>query len=68
MSDSAIGIAMIGYVVPQAQELKLGPLVRHFEKGAYLLPNEILTLSVVQQNIGRQPHLWAITAGRESPD
>jgi hypothetical protein len=65
MSDSAIGIAMMGYVVPQAQELKLGPLVRHFEKGAYLLPNEILTLSVVQQTVGRRPIVWAITAGRE---
>ena len=65
MSDSAIGTAMMGYVVPQAQELKLGPLVRRFEKGAYLLPNEILTLSVVQQNVGRRPIVWAITAGRD---
>jgi len=65
MSDSAIATAMMGYVVPQSQELKLGPLTRNLEAGTYLLPNEILTLSVVQQNVGRRPVVWAITAGRE---
>jgi hypothetical protein len=65
MSDSAIATAIMGYVVPQAQELNLGPLTRKLEAGTYLLPNEILTLSVVQQNVGRRPIVWAITAGRE---
>ncbi len=65
MSDSAIATAMMGYVVSQTQELKLGPLTRKLESGTYLLPNELLTLSVVQQNVGRRPIVWAITAGRE---
>ena len=39
MSDSAIAIAMMGYGVHQAQELKLGPLTRKLEAGTYLLPN-----------------------------
>ena len=65
MSDSAIATAMFGYAVPQTQELKLGPLTRKLEAGTYLLPNEILTLSVVQQNVGRRPIVWAITAGRD---
>ena len=65
MSDSAIATAITGYVVPQTQELELGPLTRRLEAGSYLLPNEILTLSVVQQNVGRRPVVWAITAGRE---
>jgi hypothetical protein len=65
MSDSAIATAIMGYVVPQVQELNLGPLTRKLEAGTYLLPNEILTLSVVQQNVGRRPVVWAITAGRE---
>jgi hypothetical protein len=65
MSDSAIATAMMGYAVPKTQELKLGPLTRKLEAGTYLLPNEILTLSVVQQNVGRRPVVWAITAGRE---
>ena len=30
----------------------------------YDLTNDILSLGVVQQNIGRRPVVWAITAGR----
>jgi hypothetical protein len=56
---------MMGYVVPQTQEIRLGPLRRTLEAGRYLLPNEILSLSIVQQNVGRRPIVWAITAGRE---
>ena len=65
MSDSAIAIAMRGYVVSEAQQLKLGPLVRTLSQGSYLMPNDILSLSVVQQNVGRRPIVWGITAGRE---
>ncbi len=65
MSDSAIAIAMRGYGVGQAQQLKLGPLTRTLEAGSYLMPNDILSLSVVQQNVGRRPIVWGITAGRE---
>ena len=65
MSDSAIAIAMSGYVVSEAQQLKLGPLVRTLARGSYLMPNDILSLSVVQQNVGRRPIVWGITAGRE---
>jgi hypothetical protein len=65
MSDSAIAIAMRGYAVGEAQPLKLGPLTRTLEAGSYLMPNDILSLSVVQQNLGRRPIVWGITAGRE---
>ncbi|MGH7508714.1 MAG: glycosyltransferase family 117 protein [Gemmatimonadales bacterium] len=65
MSDSVIASAMMGYVVPQSQELRLGPLRRTLEARTYLLPNEIVSLSIVQRNVGRRPIVWAITAGRE---
>ncbi len=65
MSDSAIAIAMRGYAVSETQQLGLGPLRRTLEAGSYLLPNEILSLSLVQQNVGRRPIIWGITAGRE---
>ncbi len=65
MSDSMIASAMQGYVVPQDQRVTLGPLSRTLEAGSFLLPNDILTLSVVQQNVGRRPIVWAITTGRE---
>jgi hypothetical protein len=65
MSDSMIAAAMNGYVVPQDQQVKLGPLTRALRSGTFLLPNDILTLAVIQQNVGRRPIVWAITAGRE---
>jgi hypothetical protein len=57
--------AMIGYLVPEDQKVSLGPLTRVLKKGNYLLPNSILTMSVIQQNVGRRPMVWAITTGRE---
>jgi hypothetical protein len=65
MSDAMIGSAMNGYLVPEDQKITLGPLTRVLKKGAYLLPNSILTMAVVQQNVGRRPIVWAITTGRE---
>ncbi len=38
---------------------------RNLKADTFLLPNDILTLSIVQQNVGRRPIVWAITAGRE---
>ena len=65
MTDSMIATAMSGYVVPEDQRVTLGPLTRTLTRGSFLLPNDILTLSVVQQNIKRRPIVWAITTGRE---
>jgi hypothetical protein len=65
MTDSMIASAMNGYVVPQDQRVALGPISRTLKAGSFLLPNDILTLSVVQQNVKRRPVVWAITTGRE---
>jgi hypothetical protein len=65
MSDSMIASAMAGYVVPRDQRVPLGPISRQLQSGTFLLPNDILTLSVVQQNLTRRPIVWAITSGRE---
>jgi hypothetical protein len=65
MSDAMIASAMNGYPVPEDQKVSLGPLTRVLKKGTYLLPNSILTMAVVQQNVGRRPIVWAITTGRE---
>jgi transmembrane protein TMEM260 (protein O-mannosyltransferase) len=65
MTDSMVATAMSGYVVPEDQRISLGPISRTLKAGSYLLPNDILSLSVVQQNVGRRPIVWAITTGRE---
>jgi hypothetical protein len=64
MTDSMIAAAMSGYVVPEDQQVSLGPLTRTLKAGSFLLPNDILTLSVVQHNVGRRPIVWAITSGK----
>jgi hypothetical protein len=64
MTDSMIAAAMTGYVVPENQQVSLGPLTRTLKAGSFLLPNDILTLSVVQHNVGRRPIVWAITSGK----
>ncbi|MBA3258927.1 MAG: DUF2723 domain-containing protein [Gemmatimonadales bacterium] len=64
MSDSAIASAMNGYYVGDPQSVKLGPLTRELSPGTVLYPNDIMSLSVVQQNLGRRPIVWAVTAGR----
>jgi hypothetical protein len=65
MTDAMITSAMNGYLVPEDQQITLGPLTRVLKKGTYLLPSSILSLGVVQQNVGHRPIVWAITTGRE---
>ena len=64
MTDSMIARAMEGYYVPERQTVKLGPVTRELKAGTVLYPNDIVSLSLVQQNIGRRPIVWAVTAGR----
>jgi hypothetical protein len=64
MTDSMIAISMRGYAAPGTQEIKLGPLSRTLERGTVLYPSDILTLSLIQENLGRRPIIWSITTGR----
>ncbi|MFL5515704.1 MAG: protein O-mannosyl-transferase family [Gemmatimonadales bacterium] len=64
LSDSMIDGAMNGYVVPDTQRIALGPLERTLDRGAFLYPSEIVSLSIIQRNVGRRPITWSITAGR----
>ena len=64
MSDSTIASAMAGYYVAEARSVKLGPLSRDLASGTFLYPNDILTLSIIQQSLGSRPIVWAATAGR----
>jgi len=63
MSDSMIATAMNGFPVGETQQLKLGPIVRTLTEGTFLYPNDLVSLSLVQQNAGRRPIVWSITAG-----
>ena len=65
MTDSMIRVAMNGYVVRGTQRIALGPLTRTLEDQTILYPNDLLSLSVVQRNVGRRPIVWAITTGSD---
>jgi hypothetical protein len=64
MTDSMIDAAMSGYMVQATQKVTLGPLTRTLVPGTFLYPNDLLTLSIIQQNIGRRPIVWGATTGR----
>jgi hypothetical protein len=64
MTDSMVASAMRGYVVRGRQEIALGPINRTLADGTVLYPNDILTLAVIQQNLGRRPMVWASSAGK----
>ena len=64
MTDSMIAAAMNGYLVHAPQDIRLGPVTRSLKKGTYLYPNDILTLALLQQNLGRRPIVWGASAGR----
>ncbi|HKT60828.1 MAG TPA: DUF2723 domain-containing protein [Gemmatimonadales bacterium] len=64
MTDSMIDAAMNGYMVQAQQDVQLGPLTRTLHRGTFLYPNDLLTLSIIQQSLGRRPIVWGATAGR----
>jgi len=64
MTDTMISAALSGYTVPDTQRITLGPLTRLLPRGAFLYPSEIVSLSVIQHNIGRRPIVWSITSAR----
>jgi hypothetical protein len=64
MTDSMVASAMYGYFVSQPQQVSLGPLKRTLEQGTVLYPSDILSLSVIQQNLGRRPISWGVATGR----
>ncbi len=64
MSDSMITGALQGYYVSERQVVRLGPISRELAPGTILYPSDIVSLSLVQRNLGRRPIVWAVTSGR----
>jgi hypothetical protein len=64
MTDSMIDAAMSGYMVQDPRSVRLGPLTRTLARGTFLYPNDLLTLAIIQQNLGRRPIVWGATTGR----
>jgi hypothetical protein len=65
MTDAEIeGIAGVLHPVQQNTPVQLGPIAHVIPAGAVLAPNDIGVLRIIQQNLGRRPIAWAISAGR----
>ena len=64
MTDSVIASAMRGYLVRGDQRVSLGPISRPLRDGTFLFPNDVFAMSVVRQNLGRRPVVWASTTGK----
>ena len=64
MTDSDILAAMRGYLVRGDRQVPLGPIFRGIRDGTFLLPNDLFVMSVVRQNLGRRPIVWASTTGK----
>lgn len=68
MTDQAIAAA---FQLPTLQELyngnfvvDFGPFQRRYAPGELSQPRDIVTLRVLQSNLGRRPVTWSATAGR----
>jgi hypothetical protein len=64
MTDSVIFAAMRGFVVRGDQRVPLGPISRSLRDGTFLLPSDVFVMSIVRQNAGRRPVVWASTTGK----
>ncbi|HEU5359034.1 MAG TPA: DUF2723 domain-containing protein, partial [Gemmatimonadales bacterium] len=66
MSDSEIS-DIAGRLIPvtRTDTLTLGPIRQVIPAGVTLYPNQFVVLRILQQNLGRRPFAWSVTAGRE---
>jgi hypothetical protein len=50
-------------LLDSAMSLPMGPVVASFKAQTVLYPNDIVSLRIIQQNIGRRAIVWSITTG-----
>jgi hypothetical protein len=55
---------MSGYLVRGTQQVVLGPVTRTLQDRSFLYPNDLVTLDIIRENLGRRPIVWAVTTGR----
>jgi hypothetical protein len=64
MSDEEIA-GMVPQRIAQPLTVELGALRHTYPAGTVFYPGDIVALRIVQQNLGRRPLVWSVTAGRE---
>ncbi len=63
MSNDEILSASMPVMLDQDLTVQVGPLATTLPKGRVLYPNDIVSLRILQQNIGRRAIVWSLTTG-----
>lgn len=64
MTDAQIEQAAMPVQLPEALSVDFGNFSHVYPQGTVFYPNDLLVIRMLQQNIGRRPIYWSITAGR----
>jgi hypothetical protein len=64
MTDEEIAtVASSPVMLDRDMSVPVGPLSATLQRGRVLYPNDIASLRILQQNLGRRPIVWALTTG-----
>lgn len=64
MSNEEIAsVAVSPIMLDRDLTFPVGPLTTTLQRGRVLYPNDIASLRILQQNVGRRPIVWALTTG-----
>ncbi|MCU0620918.1 MAG: DUF2723 domain-containing protein [Gemmatimonadales bacterium] len=66
MTDADIATASTTPVLlERPTTIPFGPISRTYPERTVFYPNDVVSLRIIQQNIGRRPIVWGVTSGRE---
>lgn len=65
LTDDQIAQTMYAIRLPQPLPVVFPGFTEELPAGTELYPNDVLAIRVLQQNLGRRPVMWAVTAGRK---
>ncbi len=65
MTDEEIAAAMYAQILPRDITVRVGDVTTTLPANRVMGPSDFVTMRILQQNAGRRPIVWSVTAGRE---
>lgn len=65
LTDDEIQAAMYAQLLPRDLTVRVGPVTTTLPANRIMGPSDIVMMRILQQNAGRRPIVWSVTAGRE---
>jgi hypothetical protein len=65
LTDDEIQAAMYAQILPRDITVRVGPVTTTLPANRIMGPSDIVMMRILQQNAGRRPIVWSVTAGRE---